>query len=138
MYLISFIYILFIGSLLQNNLSEAYQIGDRVIATIQSQHVQARSKWNELPIVLFPRFGINEAVIVHAQVPPGAVNTTDQKINTGHDFKVTLAFDYNRHSVPWVSVFDKEQRRTLKKLIVTFIRDEFEIVKVRYNAICKF
>ncbi len=115
----------------------AYQIGDRVISTIQSQHVEARSSWNELPMSLFPRFGVDETVIIHAKVPENAVNTTEHKINPMFDFKVTLAFDYNRHSVPWVAVFDKEQRRSMKKLIVTFIRDEFEIVKVRYIPICK-
>jgi hypothetical protein len=118
-------------------LTESYQLGDRVITTIQSQHVQARSPWHELPITLFPRFGIDEKVIVHASIPKDSTNTTEHRINTGYDFKATLAFDYNRHSVPWITIYDKEQHRTLKKLLVTFVRDEFEIVKVHYDPICK-
>lgn len=116
---------------------DAYQLSDPVITSAQSQHIEARTGWYDFPLDALPKFGVEDTAIVHATVPQGVANATNYRINPNFDFKVSLSFDYHRVAVPWFVVYDAQQRRTLKKLKVTFTRDEFEIVKVDYEPICE-
>eukprot|EP01039_Chlorochromonas_danica_P005461 gene5460-6012_t len=56
------------------------------------------------------------------------------KINPEVDFRVGLAFDNHRHHIPWLTVFNAQQRRRLQKLEVTFLHDSYEIIDIRYQT----
>lgn len=84
-----------------------------------------------------PRFDVEEEVVFHAQIPKLSKNASSHKIDVSSDFKVALAFDNHKLMVPWVTVFDAEKRRSLRKLVITFTKDEHEIIKIDHEEECK-
>lgn len=118
--------------------SAAFQHGDRVTSVAMSQHMDKRTTWNDMSLQILPRFMIDESVVFHAEIPKFHVNATDYKINIKGDFKAILSFDYNKFSTPWVTVYDAEQRRVLRRLKLTFTHDRYEILKVDYELVCKY
>ena len=65
---------------------------------------------------------------------PSSISGT--RINPNSDLKISFTFDRNKLSVPWVTVFDSKNRVTLKKMIVTFTHNEFELVRVDFKPLC--
>ncbi len=117
---------------------EAYQKGDRIMTIAQSQHMNTRTSWNDIPLQIVPRFAIDEQIIYHAPIPKYNVNATDYRISTKDDFKVTMSFAFNKFSIPWITIFDASQRRVLRRLKLTFQHNHYEILHVDYELICKF
>jgi hypothetical protein len=112
------------------------QPGDRVSTLSQSMHVEMKSPWMDMPLHQMPRFEVPDKHIFYAQLPKHK-NATGYRVDPRHDVKVSLTFMGNRMSIPWVNVFNAKERVTLKSLVVTFTHDEFEIVRLRYDTVCK-
>lgn len=116
----------------------AHQEDERIVASSISQHSGGRTTWSDLPVGIMPRFGINDEVVFHAHIPKLSKNASDHRIDISSDFKVSFAFDSHKLVVPWITVFDANKKRTLRKLFVTFTKDEHEIVKVDHELECKY
>ena len=58
------------------------------------------------------------------------------RINPNSDLKISFTFDRSKLSVPSVTVFDSKNRISLKKIIITFTHDEFELVRVDFKPLC--
>lgn len=112
---------------------------DPILTLTRSRHVNAETEWKELPLDQVPQYLNEKQVVFHATVPKYDPNiTTNYRININHDLKVSFLFDHiQKLSTPWITVFDSIGRKSLKKLEITFIHDEFEIVKVLYTSTCK-
>eukprot|EP01040_Poterioochromonas_malhamensis_P010785 gene10785-11756_t len=108
---------------------------DPILTLTRSRHVNAETEWKELPLDQVPQYLNEKQVVFHATVPKYDPNiTTNYRININHDLKVSFLFDHiQKLSTPWITVFDSIGRKSLKKLEITFIHDEFEIVKVLYT-----
>lgn len=52
-------------------------------------------------------------------------------------FGRSLTFGENKILVPWVKVYDATTSQSLRKLIVTFEHDEFDILRVVTSSICE-
>mmetsp|Transcript_21372 Transcript_21372/g.29406 ORF Transcript_21372/g.29406 Transcript_21372/m.29406 type:complete len:221 (+) Transcript_21372:281-943(+) len=113
-----------------------YQPGDRVSALAQTLHNDFKTAWLDLPLPQMPRFGLKDSVIFHSILPKFNPNSThDNRINLKSDLKVSFNFDRSKLSIPWITVFDSKSRVTLKKLVVTFTYDEFEVIRVSYKTL---
>lgn len=116
----------------------ALQPGDRVSMLTQSFHSDTKTEWLDMPLHLMPRFGTPASHIFHVTIPKYSKNATDYRINPRNDLKVSFTFLGNKLSLPNVPVYIAKERLALKKLIVTFTHDEFEVVKVDTEKICKY
>lgn len=116
------------------------QPGDRVSTLLQTLHSDMKTQWTDIPLNQMPRFGIPESVIIHANLPKYKENSTssDYKIDPSKDVKVSLSFDGNKLMIPWIPIYDSKDKRTMRKLIVTFTIDEFEVIRIKHQVICKF
>jgi hypothetical protein len=103
-----------------------------------------------MPLYLSPRFAVPEDAIFHAVLlantnkdasSPELIVETDSiadfRVNPEVDFRVTLAFASHKLQLPWITVFDAAQRRSLQKLEVVFLHDAYEVVKVDFQSTCK-
>jgi hypothetical protein len=118
-------------------LASGLQPGDRVSTLTQSRHMSTKTEWMDVPLHLMPKFGVPENHIFHVSIPKYAENSTDYRINPKRDLKVAFTFMGNKLSIPWVSVYNAEEKVSMKKLIITFTHDEFELVRIRYTPKCK-
>jgi hypothetical protein len=111
---------------------------DSILTLTRSQHVNSQTDWLEMPLELSPRYLLPKQIVFHTTVPKYNVNiTTDYRIDPNHDLKISFLFDhYSKLSTSWITVFDSVARKSLKKLDVYFVHDEFEIVKVYYTTKC--
>ena len=115
----------------------ALQPGDRVSTLTQTLHKDLKTEWTDMPLHLMPRFGIPESHIYHVSLPKQSQNSSDFKVNPSHDLKVSFTFMGNKLSVPWTSIYNAKDKVSLKRLIITFTRDEFEVVRLKHRVVCK-
>jgi hypothetical protein len=107
---------------------------ERIVGSMMSQHSGARSAWIDFPLGIMPRFDSEEEGVLHATIPKLSKNASSHRIDITSDFKVSLAFDNHKLVVPWITVFDSQKRRTLRKLIITFTKIDHEIIKVDHET----
>lgn len=144
----------------------SYEIGERISLSSRSSHANKqnawRTDWVDMPPFLAPRFAEAEEIVFHGvlllakgnenkgntTLSEGVGGTGDgelviqadsvpYKINPEVDFRIGLAFDNHHHHIPWLTVFNAQQRRRLQKLEVTFLHDSYEIIDIRYQTTCK-
>ena len=116
----------------------SFQPGNVIPASTRSLHDQRKTEWTDVSLPISPKFAIMESVLFHADIPQA--NKTGSSLYTidpQKDFKVSFIFGHSIQ-IPWITVFNAEERKCLRKLIVTFTRDEFEVLKVKYKTICKY
>ena len=118
--------------------SEALQPGDRISSLSQTLHSDTKTQWTDMPLHQMPRFASPERTIFRAQIPKYSPNATDFRINPKKDLKVAFTFQGSKFSIPWIPIFDARNRISMQKLIVTFTHDEFEIVSLKYETVCKY
>lgn len=115
----------------------ALQYGDRVSTLLQAVHRGWKTPWVDISIHQMPRFRTPDSTILHVSLPHEDENGPEMKLNPQEDVKFSITFDKNKLIVPWTVLFDASKRRTLQKLVVTFSHDEFQILKVNYETVCK-
>jgi hypothetical protein len=120
--------------------TEAFQPGDRVSASSQSFHSNAKTNWLDLPSHQMPVFARESSHIFHVNLPDkGPKNANNphlkNRLDITKDLKVSFSFDRSKLLIPQVTVFDAQNRRSARKLIVTFTHDEFEVVRLRTETI---
>lgn len=103
----------------------------------QSLHSDSKTEWTDIPLHLMPRFGSPDSHIFHTMLPKYSQNSTEFRINPNSDLKLAFTFLGNKLSIPWITVYSAKDRVSLKKLVITFTRDEFEVVRVDTERICK-
>jgi hypothetical protein len=113
------------------------QPGERISALTQTIHNDVKTEWMDLPVHLMPRFGERQSQIFHVLLPKKAENASDFRINPKSDVKVSFTFLGNKLSAPALTVYSAKDRVSLKKVVLTFTRDEFEVVRVDAQKICK-
>eukprot|EP00598_Pedospumella_elongata_P017038 CAMPEP_0184993464 /NCGR_PEP_ID=MMETSP1098-20130426/45667_1 /TAXON_ID=89044 /ORGANISM="Spumella elongata, Strain CCAP 955/1" /LENGTH=194 /DNA_ID=CAMNT_0027519303 /DNA_START=97 /DNA_END=681 /DNA_ORIENTATION=+ len=113
----------------------ALQPGDRVSMLTQTFHSDTKTEWLDMPLHLMPRFTTPGSHIFHVTIPKFAKNATEYRINPRNDLKVSFTFLGNKLSLPNIQVYNAKERVALKKLVVTFTHDEFEVVKVDIEKI---
>jgi hypothetical protein len=119
--------------------SFAFQKGDRIATLSQSVHNELKTPWTDFPLHQMPRFDVSESFITICNLPVASSQiSTSYRIDPNHDLKVSLSFAVNKFIIPWIIVFDANKRVSLRKLTIIFTRDEFDIVGVRFETICKF
>ena len=109
-----------------------FQPGDRLSAFAQTMHGSFQSAWQDLKLDQMPQFGVDNSFVFRAVTP-----NQKSKIDTYKDFKLTLSFDRHRLVLPWIVLYDSEARRSVRKLVVTFIHDEFEVVSIKHEIVCE-
>ena len=137
-----FLFVYFLFSL-YHYISIALQPGDRITAAVQSHHGIMKTPWLDLPLEHMPIFGTASNAIIHVPLPElrnskGELSNHQDILNLKEDLIVTLSFDRNKLLIPQLTVYDSENKRSVRKLIVTLTRDEFEIVRLSTEVICKF
>lgn len=65
-------------------------------------------------------------------------NGPEMKLNPKEDLKVSLLFAGSKHVLPLILLFDSKQKKSLKSLIVTYLHDDYDIIKLKFETICKF
>lgn len=60
------------------------------------------------------------------------------RIDLTSDLTISMAFDRMKYLLPLVTVFDAENQRSLRRLVITFTHDEFEIVRLRASKTCQY
>ena len=108
-----------------------HQTDERILVSAISQHSLDRTSWSDIPVGIMPRFDVEQEVIFHAPIPK-----MKSRIDVNADFKVSLAFDSHKFLIPWITVFDAAKKRTLRKLIVTFTKNEHDILSVDHTTEC--
>jgi len=116
----------------------ALQPGDRVSMLTQTFHSDTKTEWLDMPLHLMPRFTTPGSHIFHVTIPKFAKNATEYRINPRNDLKVSFTFLGNKLSLPNIQVYNAKERVALKKLVITFTHDEFEVVKVDIEKTCKY
>ena len=64
-------------------------------------------------------------------------NGPEMKLNPKEDLKVSLLFAGSRHVLPLIVLFDSKQKKSLKSLIVTYSHDDYDIINMKFETICK-
>lgn len=112
--------------------TRGFQPGDRVAVLSQTLHNGWKTQLNEFPIHHMPHFRQADSFIVHAALP-----SPDGKplmsIKPDEDVKIMLTFDNSKLISSWITIFDAKNRKSLKKLILTFDHDEFDILHTTYT-----
>lgn len=125
-----FIYVIICVIFISSCLS--YHTNDIVSSHYQTVHAQWKTPWVELPINQMPKFGQNDAHVVRFTLPS---NKTAHrvKIDPNYDVKLTLAFADHKLISPLIVTFDSVKKKLLKKCIVTFMHDEYDILRIKYD-----
>lgn len=113
-------------------LVDSVQKGDRISAVSQTLHQGWKTQVSDLALHLMPRFRVPDSVLLHVGLPHPDENGAEMKLKPDEDVKVSFAFDNNRLAIPWVTVFDSKGRRSLQKLEISFVHDDFDVEKVNY------
>ena len=112
--------------------TRGFQPGDRVAVLSQTLHNGWKTQLNEFPIHHMPHFRQADSFIIHAALP-----SPDGKplmsIKPDEDIKIMLTFDDSKLISSWLTIFDAKNRKSLKKLILTFDHDEFDILHISYT-----
>eukprot|EP01038_Epipyxis_sp_PR26KG_P014601 gene14601-19608_t len=103
----------------------------------QSLHNGLKTSWVDFPLHDMPRFGMKENVIHHTTLPQRSTNSSHENIrlDPSQDLKISLAFADNKLLTPWIKIYDANNRRSLKRLVVKFTHDEFEVVRLDLTTI---
>lgn len=64
-------------------------------------------------------------------------NGPEMKLNPKEDLKVSLLFAGSRHVLPLIVLFDAKQKKSLKSLTVTYTHDDFDLLGLKFETICK-
>ena len=64
-------------------------------------------------------------------------NGPEMKLNPKEDLKVSLLFAGSKHVLPLIVLFDAKQKKSLKSLTVTYTHDDFDIIGLKFETICK-
>ena len=131
------LYLVLLSLLLNLLLAGAHQPGDRISSLVQTLHSDMKTQWTDFPLNIMPHFGKPESVVLHANIPKYKENSTEYQIDPSKDVKVSLSFDGNKLLIPWIPIYEAKMRRTMRKLVITFTIDEFEIIRLRHTVICK-
>jgi len=113
------------------------QPGNRVSTLSQTLHNNLKTQWLDLPVHQMPRFLSDDKHIFHTSIPKKSINSSDYIINPDADLKISFIFLGNKLTIPWITMYDSKAKVSLKKLIITFTHDEFEIINLHYKSICK-
>jgi len=112
--------------------THSFQPGDRIAVLSQTLHNGWKTQLNELPIHHMPHFRQSDSFVIHAALP-----SPDGKpllsIRPDEDIKIMLTFDNSKLISSWITIFDAKNRKSLKKLILTFDHDEFDILHITYS-----
>jgi hypothetical protein len=130
-----FYFSVFVSLLLQ--FARSANHGDPIVVSAVTQHANSRTKWIDFTFGNMPKFGIDESVIYHATVPEIKVNRSTEILDLNSDFKISLAFDNHKHIIPWIKIYDSTNRRSLRRLIITFIHDNSEVISIDHSTDCK-
>ena len=116
--------------------SYSYFAGDRISATYQSVHNGWKTAMLELPPAQMPRFGQSDTFIFNTPIPAKDSSLSDRnpKINVTSDVKVQLSFG-NSLLVPWIKVYDSNNKQTLKSLTLIFSKDKYDLVRISQEKV---
>ena len=113
------------------------QSGDRVSTMLQTLHSGWKTSLMDISLQQMPRFRIRDSTIIRVTLPRDSDNSPEMKLNPSEDVKVSLTFDNSKLAIPWIVLFDAANRRTLRRIVVTFSHDEFEVLRLNYELQCK-
>lgn len=141
-----------------------YQRGDRIPVMIQTYHSGWKSLWMEPAVSNMPHFINNQDSILSISLPRPEVREEqileqqqesaedgskpkrkrnidpkllDSRINPEEDVKVSFTFADRKIILPQVVVFDADEKKSLKRLIVTFYHDKFDVLRLTHQLECK-
>lgn len=117
---------------------EALQQGDRISTTIQSLHAGWKTALFDIPLPQMPQFRVKSSSVMRVTLPRETDNSPEMKLNPSEDLKVSITFENNKLVLPWVVLYDATNRRSLRKLVITFSHDEFEILRFRHQLVCEY
>lgn len=92
----------------------------------------------DLTLQQMPKFRYPESTIIRTVLPMREENGPEMKLNPKEDLKVSLLFAGSKHVLPLILLFDSKQKKSLKSLIVTYKHDDYDIINLKFETICKF
>ena len=114
--------------------------GDRISTMSQTLHNGFKTSWIDIPIGQMPRFRVPDSGIIHVPLPSDPQSQAagrPARVNPDEDVKISLTFADHKLILPWTVVFDAARRRSLKRLVVTFSHDQFEVEGIEYKTECE-
>jgi hypothetical protein len=130
-------YLLVLGVLSVSFMAEALQTGDRISTMIQSLHGGRKTPLMDIGLHQMPRFRVKDSSIIRVSLPSVDANEPEMRLIPTEDLKMSLTFESNKLVLPWIVLFDSANKRSLKKLVITFAHDEYEVLRFRYELNCK-
>lgn len=115
--------------------------GDRISTMSQTLHNGFKTSWIDIPINQMPRFRVPDSGIIHVPLPSDPQSQAvgrPARVNPDEDVKISLTFADHKLILPWTVVFDAARRRSLKRLVVTFSHDQFEVEGIEFKTECEF
>lgn len=91
----------------------------------------------DLTLQQMPKFRYADSAIIRTSLPMRLENGPEMKLNPKEDLKVSLLFAGSRHVLPLIVLFDAKQKKSLKSLTVTYTHDDFDIIGLKFETICK-
>lgn len=92
----------------------------------------------DLNLHQMPKFGWQESFIVQANLPRPKEDAAEMRLNPSEDVKISLTFSKHKLVVPWTLLYDSKHKKSLLKLIVTFAHDDFDVISLKSESVCKF
>jgi hypothetical protein len=84
-----------------------------------------------------PRFQRPDSFVIQTSLPRPKENEPEMRLNANEDVKISITFDGNRLIVPTILLYDSKRRKSLLALTVTFSHDDFDVLRLKYDTVCK-
>ena len=99
--------------------------------------LQFKSPWMDLNLHQMPKFGWPESFIIQVNLPRPTEDAAEMRLDPTEDVKISLTFSKHKLVVPWTLLYDSKHKKSLLKLIVTFSHDDFDVISLKSESICK-
>lgn len=91
----------------------------------------------DLSLHQMPKFQRPDSQLMQTTLPRPKDNEPEMKLNPSEDVKISFTFARNKLVVPVILLYDSKLRKSLMSLIVTFSHDDFDVLRLRYETVCK-
>ena len=85
-----------------------------------------------------PKFRIPGKQMIQVRLPRSIDKSQhEMSLNPKENVKFSIDFVDSKIVLPWTKLYNAKLKTTLNKLIVTFQHDEFNVLRLNYEPICK-
>jgi len=107
-----------------------YESKERISTQIRIKHDGLATSFHDIPIDQMPRFRSSESRIIQVKLPRTDDSGHAAKLNPENDLKFSMSFSHNKLLLPWIHLYNANEKSTLNKLSITFQHDEFDVLRL--------